>query len=119
MRHEHGIKARARMNRVIDGDTVEVIVQYPVKIRLRNCWAPELHGDDKIAGQRAKEAVEMMAPSGTLLTVWIPTDEASSVGGVMTFDRVLGDVWIGEDEESLNEHLVAMGHATREKRRDN
>ena len=57
MRHEHGIKARARMLRVIDGDTVEVIVQYPVKIRLRNCWAPELHGDDKIAGQRAKEAV--------------------------------------------------------------
>lgn len=118
MRHEHGIKARARMHRVIDGDTVEVIVQYPVKIRLRNCWAPELNGDDKIAGQRAKEAVEMMAPSGTHLTVWIPTDEASSVGGVMTFDRVLGDVWIGEDEESLNEHLVQMGHATREKQRD-
>lgn len=115
MRHEHGVKARARMTKIIDGDTIEVVVQYPVRIRLRNCWAPEIHGIDRIAGEKAKDALSMIAPPGTFVTVWIPTDEAKTIGGVMTFDRVLADVWIHDDEETLADHMIAMGHATREK----
>jgi len=114
-----GITARARMLRVIDGDTVDVQLEIPVRVRLKDCWAPELHGDDKIAGEKAKTALQLMAPVGTHLIVHVPTQEVDALAGVFTFGRVIADVYVREDDDSLNEHLVQMGHATREKRRDN
>jgi len=107
------------MLRVIDGDTVDVQLEIPVRVRLKDCWAPELHGDDKIAGEKAKTALQLMAPVGTHLIVHVPTQEVDALAGVFTFGRVIADVYVREDDDSLNEHLVQMGHATREKRRDN
>jgi hypothetical protein len=52
---------------------------------------------------------------GSPIAVWIPTDEATSVFDLLTFDRVLAWCWAAGEEESINEAIVRMGWGTTEK----
>ena len=108
-----GITARATVNRVVDGDTIDVSLLLPVRIRLRDCWAPELHGAERIAGEDAKMFVEHTLGRFDQVIVSVPTSEAQSLGDVLTFGRLLGDVYV--DGESLAELVVGAGLASREK----
>lgn len=106
-----GLTARAIVDRVVDGDTVDVRVVIPVRVRLLDCWAPEITGIDKIAGNESKIALERMLPNGTPVHVNIPTRDVDAMGGVLTFGRVLGHIYaIGEDE-SVSEKMVSAGFA--------
>ena len=58
---------------------------------------------------------ELLAGSDEL-RVFIPTQEASSLKDVMTFGRVLGQLWLdAESGLSVSELMVYAGHATKEK----
>lgn len=106
-----GITARAEVERVIDGDTIIVHLMLPVRVRLLKCYAPEIHGVDRIAGERSKEAMERMLPVGAKCIVHVPTQDADALGDVLTFGRVLGDVYRVGDDESVSQLLVGMGLA--------
>ncbi|WP_428303893.1 thermonuclease family protein [Lacipirellula sp.] len=108
-----GVSLRCQVVGVVDGDTLEVEVIRRVRVRLLDCWAPESRTTDaaeKKAGLAAK--VELSAAAvGKRATLFVPTDAASRVGDVFTFDRVLGHVWVEGLAESLSEHQVRLKHA--------
>lgn len=110
-----GVTARATVLRVIDGDTLDVTLEVPLRLRLLDCWAPEMHGSDRIAGAKAKEQLEALLPLGTQVHVHVPTGKAQSLGNVLTFSRVLGHVFIPGQDQSISEQMVASGCATKEK----
>lgn len=110
-----GITARATVDRVIDGDTLDVFLMIPVRVRMLDCWAPEIHGVEKPKGVKAKKMLERLAPSGSQVVVHVPTSEVDALSGVLTFGRVLGSVYRKDESESLSEMMVASGLATKEK----
>lgn len=109
---ELGLTARAVIKRVVDGDTLDVELRLPCRVRLIDTWASE---DETSDGKLASKQLELMAPEGAKVIVQIPTSEANSIKDVFTFGRVLGWVWRDGDEESLNSLMVRSGHATEEK----
>lgn len=110
-----GLTARATVDRVVDGDTVDLVMHIPVRIRMRDCWAPEVTGQEKLRGEAAKSHLETMAPQGSRVRLHVATDGATAVGDILTFGRVVGDIWREGDDDSLNQLMVAAGHATEEK----
>jgi endonuclease YncB( thermonuclease family) len=110
-----GLTARAIVDRVIDGDTLDVLITVPVRVRMLDCWAPETRGDEKPQGEASKSLLEQMAPVGSKVLVNIPTTHVDALAGVFTFGRVLGEVWRPGDDESLSVMMVAAGAATKEK----
>lgn len=110
-----GVTARAVVRRVVDGDTLDVSIEIPLRLRLLDCWAPEIHGIDRIAGQNAKEKLSELLPVGKQVHVHVPTAEVDALGGILTFSRVLGHVFVPGEKESISEQMVAMGLATKEK----
>lgn len=105
-----GITARARIERVVDGDTVDLVLLTPFRVRLLDCWAPET---SKPEGKAAKLHLEKLLPKGTIVKTHIPTGEARGVRDVFSFGRVLGHVWT-ETEESVGELMVEDGFADAE-----
>ena len=110
MAPEPGITAREIVKRIIDGDTLDVELRLPVRIRLLDCWAPEMSDGDGLA---AKFQLERMAPEGSPVIIQIPTADAHSVKDVFTFGRVLATAWREGDEFSLNDNMIDSGHASR------
>jgi endonuclease YncB( thermonuclease family) len=110
-----GLTARAIVDRVIDGDTLDVLITVPVRVRMIDCWAPETRGDEKLEGEASKLLLEQMATVGSKVLVNIPTTHVDALAGVFTFGRVLGEVWRQGDDESLSVMMVAAGAATKEK----
>jgi endonuclease YncB( thermonuclease family) len=109
---------RAKVLRVIDGDTVEVEVRRVVRVRMLDCWAPESKLDprisqadretEKFAGQASKENLRRLC-EGQNVVVQIPAGE--DVAKSITMGRWLGRVWIEGDGESLSEKQVKGGFA--------
>lgn len=108
-----GPTVRATIDRVIDGDTLVVVIRDTiVKIRLLDTWAPEKGTPE---GEAATEVMQNLAPVGAACRVHIPTEDARNLEAIITFGRFLGGVWMEGDDDSLNHHMVSLGHATREK----
>ena len=110
-----GLTARAVVERVVDGDTIDLSLQIPVRVRLLDCWAPEMHGPNSAAGIMAKRTLQDLVPHGSRVTCSVPTAEARGVSDVFSFGRVLGNVWRWNDEKSLSEWMVEMHMATAHK----
>lgn len=110
-----GLTARAIVDRVIDGDTLDVFITIPVRVRMIDCWAPEVRGGEKLDGLASKALLEQMAPVGAEVRVNVPTTHVDALAQAFTFGRVIGNVWRIGDEESLSELMVSAGAATREK----
>jgi len=109
----------ATVLRVIDADTLEVAVTRKLRIRMLDCWAPEVHKTDiegeKELGLLAKAAVErLLEHAGPEVVVRIPTEGDQSLAHVITMGRFLGDVWLG-DGRSLAEVLRRRGLAAKTK----
>lgn len=98
---------------VTDGDTVTVEGTWRTKVRLLNVWAPERSSP---GGKEATDHISKLVHSRKA-TLRIPLDRARSIGDVMTFERVLGEIWMDEECESVNMQMVKDGFATREKQR--
>jgi endonuclease YncB( thermonuclease family) len=113
-----GITTRCRVIEVIDGDTLEVDVVKRVRVRLIDCWAPEIRTKNDVvkkAGAAAKKNMQYMAEDldGVL---FIPGHENNEIGDSLTLSRVVGQVWVdGPDKRSLAERQVAAGHASTHK----
>ena len=115
-RPDTGLCVPVRIERILDGDTIEVAVKdssYRWKIRVIDCWAPELSTPE---GRAAQEAAIKLAGSAKTVHVHLPLPKRPSnlLGSLITFDRLLGHVWL-DDTRSFATEMVAAGHATREK----
>jgi hypothetical protein len=98
-----GICTDAQIISVHDGDTATVDIKIRAQVRYVNCWAPELkETGGPEARDRAKQA------EGKHGRVFIPIDGAKSVADLLTFGRVLGEIWLDGETESESEKQVKL-----------
>lgn len=100
---------------VVDGDTVDVETKMVVRVRLRDCWAPESRTTDlaeKKRGLASKDNLVRLA-HGQTCRAFIPVSKFLTSS--LTLDRVLGQVWVDGDSLDLSTLQVQQGYATRTK----
>ncbi len=98
-----------RVVRVVDGDTLDVEVTLRVRVRLLDCWAPEVRTEQgKKAAQRMRELVK---DGKCRLVVPLPAD--GELRRCFTFGRVLGRVYCGGQD--VGRQLVREGLASSHK----
>lgn len=110
---------------VYDGDTIIVEVRRRFRVRLLDCWAPELHkAEQRAAALESKAAMEAVVKDGTIeagtkARMFIPLHERKDgvvyTGDSTSLSRVLGDVWLDGMQESLSQIMVRTGYALKEK----
>jgi len=123
---ELGWITNGQILRVIDGDTVEVSVVRKLRVRLRNCWAPERETNQQWKEFRAQNGGE--APPGVQsmrhlrdmaegfrARIQVIGSEDDEFSDVTSMGRVIGDVYLLKNGTNLAEAQVSAGHATREK----
>jgi endonuclease YncB( thermonuclease family) len=120
-----GLSTVARVVEVYDGDTVTVQPLLPeMRIRLLDCWAPEIRTTDaaeKRRGFESRDHLRGMLPVGSLVRLHIPTTKR--LGDAFTFGRPLGNIWRDIDgdgvDDWINGRQVADGYATTTNERPN
>jgi endonuclease YncB( thermonuclease family) len=107
-----GYATPAKVLRVIDGDTIEVEITKRVVVRMLDCWAPEMKGLGKAAGQAAKDHLRAIV-DGREITLEVPTEANGELAGLFTFGRVLGRIWLSG--QNVSGMMVAAGKALKTK----
>ncbi len=79
-----------QITRVHDGDTLSVRISINANVRLKDCWAPEL---SEPGGTEAREQLKRWA-NGEQAVLSIPLSEATNLGDLFSFGRVIGDVHV-------------------------
>ena len=106
-----GWTTQAKVVGVHDGDTITVDVTRRIRVRLLDCWAPEVRTRnlaEKVAGIAAQNHLRTLLPIGAEVRLHVPTD-SNDIGDWMTLSRVLGRVWLrGVD---VAEEMVQAGLA--------
>ena len=106
-------KYNAKLIRVIDGDTVDALIDLGFnvwvkkRIRLYGIDAPETRTrnlDEKKAGIAAEaRLIELMLECGNEFVL--------VSHGIGKYGRCLGELFIGNEQESVNQTLINEGHA--------
>ena len=108
-----------RVDRVIDGDTIEGKLDKgrknfdeDVQIRLLGINAPEKRGATKEAGEAAKAFLESLILGKTVVVRTIKDNNDDSFG------RMLGEVYLpGEEDLNVNEFMLISGQAVSYKKK--
>ena len=104
---------KAKLIRIVDGDTIEAVIDLGFEIgtrktiRLHGIDAPETRGvlkEEKLAGIKCKDRLEALlgASKGEFTLV---------SHGVGKYGRVLGEIYVEGQLNSVNDLLKANGHA--------
>lgn len=108
---------RGKLGEVYDGDTVTVDFTIRARIRLLDCWAPEVRTTDeaeKVKGYASRDHLRSLVKEGDPVKVVVPLDGTTRLDDLITMGRVLGTVWAGG--KNLSVEQVAAGHATTAKK---
>jgi len=109
-------KYKAKLDRVVDGDTLDLIIDMGFKIttnqriRLANINTPETYGqkhdsDEYKAGIKAKNfVIKRLEENQNIARI-----ETSKLTG--KYGRYIGVIWFADSETSLNDELVEKGFA--------
>ena len=97
-----------------DGDTVTVRITRIMKIRLLNCWAPELNEPGgKESRDNLKQLIAASKAKGEKGTIHVPLVQARdgtfNPAESTSFTRVLGELYAGE--LNVGAAQVRAGHA--------
>lgn len=110
-----GWTTEARVLDVYDGDTITVEVRRVFRVRLLDCWAPEIRGgtaETKRAARSSRDHLRELL-GGKTVRLHVPTTERGRVQDLFTFGRILAQVWIGDTNAAQAQ--VEAGHATKTK----
>lgn len=109
-------KYKAIIERIVDGDTIDVIIDLGFKIttnqriRLANINTPETYNVKKDSaeykkGMAAKEFVIQRVEANNNNAIVVTSKETGKYG------RYIGVIWLADNETSLNVELVEKGFA--------
>lgn len=109
-------KYKAKVERIVDGDTIDVTIDLGFKItthqriRLKGINTPETYNvkatsEEYKKGKIAKEFVEQRI-AGNNHEIIVDTDKDTGKYG-----RYIGVIWLADSETSLNDELVNKGYA--------
>lgn len=108
------IQLPAKVIEVHDGDTITVEFKIQARIRLIDCWAPELKTKE---GDAAKEFLGKLLKPESDVYIKIPFD--GKVQKSLSLNRILGKVYRDVDadgvSDNLSEVMVKWGMATETK----
>ena len=98
-----------------DADTITVRVTLDIRVRLLDCWAPEIRTKDKAEKKRGLESTHRMIElaDGRHGVLVVPLSGVDRLDGVFTFGRLLGRVYI--DKQDISAIMVREGYATKTK----
>jgi len=102
---EAGLAIPVEYVRTIDGDTFEFEIRRKFKVRLRDIDTPEINTKK---GVRAKETVECELESADDILVFIPTNSPEHLMDIVSFERVVADVYI--NGHNLASMLKLLGY---------
>lgn len=115
LRHVPQLVIPCEVVEVYDGDTVTVRLTIDVRVRLLDCWAPEVRTTDdveKAYGIYSRETLcNLIGGRKCLLTV--PLNGADRLDDVFTFGRLLGRLRDIESGLDASEEMHRMGAAMR------
>jgi endonuclease YncB( thermonuclease family) len=106
-----GLTTVGRVVSVQDGDTLKVEIKFVADIRLLDCWAPEIKGDERQKGFSSRDHLKKLA-EGKNAVVHIPLTH-ENIGRATSMGRILGKVYINGDDLSYEQ--IRKGHATKDK----
>lgn len=96
-----------RVNTVHDGDTAtDVVIEVHVQVRYDNCWAPEL---TKPGGAEATASAKQA--EGKHGRLYMPLNDQLDLWKLITFGRVVGEIWLDGATESESQRQVRLGFA--------
>lgn len=108
---------------VYDGDTITVTFvlcgELPIKARVRllDCWAPEVTGDEKPLGLKSRDYLRGLVKGHKAARLVIPAKPgADRLDDHLTFGRILGRVYLSGQTTPLAAQVVKAGHAYKTKR---
>jgi len=112
-----GFTTKAEVVHVVDGDTVDVVLTRKIRVRLQDCWAPETRTKDIVEKQKGLASLSYLATrlAGREVTLFIPSDEEGEIKDIFTFGRVVGRIFLNENDVSTM--MSDAGHATKEKKK--
>jgi micrococcal nuclease len=107
-------KYNARLNRIIDGDTIDVAIDLGFdiwineRVRLSGIDAPEVRTKDLLEKKAGKEATAWLVEMFDKHDVFVlATTEFNRTG---KYGRTIGTVYL--DDININELMIKEGHAT-------
>jgi len=107
------------INRVLDGDTIDVTIDLGFdlfkkeRVRIAGVDTPEKRTRDLEEKELGIDATNWLKDrlEGALAGEENLTIRTELVGGVGKYGRLLGWLYVGDEDESLNEQMIAEGYA--------
>ena len=108
-----------KINRVVDGDTIDVTLDLGFsltkkeRVRIAGVDTPEKRTRDKEEKELGIDATNWLKDKikDTLTGDNELTIRTELVGGVGKYGRLLGWLYVGDDDYSLNEQMITEGYA--------
>ncbi|MCC7419814.1 MAG: hypothetical protein IT428_06015 [Planctomycetaceae bacterium] len=105
------IRVPAVINEVHDGDTLSVSFEFSARVRLIDCWAPELKSGEP--GTKSKANLIKLTSKHQRCMIEIPIHD--DIGKSTSLGRVLGRVTVEGQDKDLSTQQGEGGFATKSK----
>lgn len=108
---QEGFCTQAKIIKVVDADTLDLIIERKVRVRLLDCWQAESRTEN---GKLAKKyLIEDILHGQTNALLFVPASPDEELQDILTLGRVLGKVYV--DGVDIGEALIEGGFGSRKK----
>ena len=118
---EQNLTTKAVVKEVYDGDTVVVTIQKDFRVRMLDCWAPEIktrNPEEKKRGEESRNFLKSLVNIDDEVIVEIPMTDRFQDS--FTFGRVLAYLWKDIDGDGklddVSDVMIQKGFATKTKK---
>jgi len=103
-----------RVVEVVDGDTLTVEVKLRARVRMKGCWAEELHSrypEVRARAQQSKQHLKSLALNKDGL-LRIDLAGVDRLDKVFSFGRIVGNIYLEHQAKTLAQRQIEAGYAT-------
>ena len=118
---EQNLTTKAVVKEVYDGDTVVVTIQKDFRVRMLDCWAPEIktrNPEEQKRGEESRDFLKSLVNIDDEVIVEIPMTDR--IQDSFTFGRVLAYLWKDIDGDGklddVSDVMIQKGFATKTKK---